>query len=78
MLGKYSYALYLCHLPLRALIRDIFYGPLRAAGSSKPTFLFTKLLGSQIPGQLLYYVMASAISAGISKTARSVGWSVSS
>jgi len=52
MLGKYSYALYLFHLPLRALIRDTVYGPER----------FPKLMGSQLPGQLLFYVFALAIS----------------
>lgn len=49
--GKYSYALYLFHLPLRALIRDAVYGPLQF-----PTFL-----GSQVPGQLLFYVAATSV-----------------
>lgn len=49
--GKYSYALYLFHLPLRALIRDTVYG--------KHQFL--TLFGSQIPGQLVFYVAATAL-----------------
>jgi peptidoglycan/LPS O-acetylase OafA/YrhL len=47
-LGKYSYALYLLHLPIRAFIRDHVYGP----GE------FHSLFGSQLPGQLLFYVLA--------------------
>jgi peptidoglycan/LPS O-acetylase OafA/YrhL len=50
-LGKYSYALYLFHLPLRALIRDTWYG--RGA--------FATLGGSQIPGQILFYVLSTLL-----------------
>jgi peptidoglycan/LPS O-acetylase OafA/YrhL len=50
-LGKYSYALYLFHLPLRALIRDTVYGR-----EDFPT-----LLGSLIPGQILFYALSSAL-----------------
>jgi peptidoglycan/LPS O-acetylase OafA/YrhL len=49
--GKYSYAIYLFHLPLRALLRDTVYGPDR----------FLTLFGSQIPGQLLFYVAATLL-----------------
>jgi peptidoglycan/LPS O-acetylase OafA/YrhL len=45
MFGKYSYALYLLHLPIRAFIRDYVYGPRE---------LHT-LFGSQLPGQVLFY-----------------------
>jgi len=51
MFGRYSYALYLFHLPLRALIRDTVYG--------RPEFL--TLFGSQIPGQLIFYVASTAL-----------------
>jgi peptidoglycan/LPS O-acetylase OafA/YrhL len=49
--GKYSYALYLFHLSLRALVRDTVYGPGR----------FPTIFGSPIPGQLLFYVVATAL-----------------
>jgi peptidoglycan/LPS O-acetylase OafA/YrhL len=51
MFGRYSYALYLFHLPLRALVRDTLYGP-----SQFPT-----LWGSQLPGQLLFYPLAISL-----------------
>jgi peptidoglycan/LPS O-acetylase OafA/YrhL len=51
-LGKYSYALYLFHLPLRALIRDTVYGPAR----------FPAIAGSQLPGQLLFYAAGISLS----------------
>jgi peptidoglycan/LPS O-acetylase OafA/YrhL len=50
-LGKYSYALYLFHLPLRALLRDTVYG----------SDDFPIVLGSQVPGQLLFYAAASSL-----------------
>jgi peptidoglycan/LPS O-acetylase OafA/YrhL len=48
--GKYSYALYLFHVPVRRVIRDNFYGPAQ----------FPIWAGSQLPGQLLFYVVATA------------------
>jgi len=51
MFGRYSYALYLFHLPLRAVIRDSVY--------HRTDFLV--LFGSQIPGQLIFYVAATAL-----------------
>jgi peptidoglycan/LPS O-acetylase OafA/YrhL len=50
-LGKYSYALYLFHLPLRALVRDRFY----------PRDAFATLASSQIPGQLLFFAVSTAL-----------------
>jgi len=58
--GKYSYAIYLFHLPLRAFVRDIWFTP-----SSVPP-----LAGSLIPGQLLFYV----VSTGIAFVAAAVSW----
>ena len=52
MLGLYSYGLYLFHLPLRALVRDTFFGPAR----------FPRLDGSALPGQLLFYAISIAVS----------------
>lgn len=43
--GKYSYAMYLFHLPLRALVRDTFYGPAD----------FAMVFGSPWMGQVLFY-----------------------
>lgn len=51
-LGKYSYALYLFHLPIRAVIRDKIYGPDQ----------FAVVLGSSLPGQLVFYISATLIS----------------
>jgi peptidoglycan/LPS O-acetylase OafA/YrhL len=48
--GKYSYALYLLHLPIRALVRDHVYGPDQ----------FASVLGSDLPGQLLFYGVSTA------------------
>ncbi len=49
--GKYSYALYLFHVPLRALLRDTVFG--RAQ--------FPSFLGSELFGQLLFYGAATAL-----------------
>lgn len=50
-LGKYSYALYLFHLPARAVVRDVIYGPAE----------FATCWGSQLPGQLVFYLLAFAV-----------------
>jgi peptidoglycan/LPS O-acetylase OafA/YrhL len=52
--GKYSYALYLFHLPLRALVRDAWFTP-----ASVPA-----LAGSLIPGQILFYAVSTAVAFG--------------
>ena len=49
MFGIYSYALYLFHLPVRALLRDGFFN----AGA------FATLGGSQIPLQFIFYVVST-------------------
>lgn len=51
-LGKYSYALYLLHLPVATILRDRVF----------PPTAFPKLLGSALPGQLLFYALATAAS----------------
>jgi peptidoglycan/LPS O-acetylase OafA/YrhL len=53
-LGKYSYALYLFHLPIRAVIRDRFYGPDQ----------FFTVVGSSLPGQVVFYLLASLATFG--------------
>jgi peptidoglycan/LPS O-acetylase OafA/YrhL len=50
MLGKYSYALYLFHVPVRRFIRDEYF----------PVDSFATWFGSPLPGQLLFYVVATA------------------
>lgn len=50
MLGRYSYALYLFHVPVRRFIRDEYF----------PVASFPTALGSPLPGQLLFYVAATA------------------
>lgn len=54
-LGRYSYGLYLIHLPIRAVVRDRFYGP----SYSKPPHTFHRLWGSELPGQLLFYALCA-------------------
>jgi peptidoglycan/LPS O-acetylase OafA/YrhL len=49
--GKYSYALYLLHMPLQAVIDAYLYRPDR----------FLKVHGSAIPGQLIYYALCLSI-----------------
>jgi peptidoglycan/LPS O-acetylase OafA/YrhL len=60
VLGKYSYALYWCHLSVRAVFRDLWYGPKQ----------FWEVGGSQIPGQLIFYVL----SIGASLVCAFVSW----
>ncbi len=58
MLGQYSYAMYLFHLPIRALIRDRVFGP--GTASISPRFHFPTIMGSELPGQLLFYAVSTA------------------
>jgi peptidoglycan/LPS O-acetylase OafA/YrhL len=51
LLGRLSYAIYLFNFPLRAVIRDTFYGPSK----------FMMVFGSQLPGQFIFYVMATSV-----------------
>jgi peptidoglycan/LPS O-acetylase OafA/YrhL len=48
--GKYSYALYLFHIPVRRFIRDEYF----------PVADFPTWMGSPLPGQLLFYIVATA------------------
>lgn len=54
-LGRYSYGLYLVHLPIRAVVRDRLYGP----SYSRPPHAFHRFMGSELPGQLLFYALAA-------------------
>ena len=53
--GAYSYALYLFHNPIQAALRDTVYGPSR----------FPTALGSPLPGQILFYLLATAPALGL-------------
>lgn len=48
--GAYSYALYLFHVPVRRFVRDTYF----------PVAAFPTWLDSPLPGQLLFYVVATA------------------
>jgi peptidoglycan/LPS O-acetylase OafA/YrhL len=48
--GKYSYALYLFHIPVRRFIRDEYF----------PVADFPSWMGSPLPGQLVFYVVTTA------------------
>ena len=54
--GKYSYGLYLVHLPVRTVIRDHLFGP----AYREPRFRFPTVLGSEMFGQLAFYVLAAS------------------
>ncbi|MFM9994885.1 MAG: acyltransferase family protein, partial [Phycisphaerales bacterium] len=58
-LGKYSYALYLFHLPLRAVIRDTLFGP-KVDGPDGPLVEFPIIAGSQLPAQCVFWIVSSA------------------
>jgi peptidoglycan/LPS O-acetylase OafA/YrhL len=49
--GKYSYGIYLFHLPIRAFVRDVMYTPTQ----------FATLFGSPLPGQVLFYGIAGGL-----------------
>jgi len=57
--GRLSYALYLCHISVRAAIRDTVYGPNK----------FITIAGSKLPGQMLFSltsIVASVLVAWLS------------
>jgi peptidoglycan/LPS O-acetylase OafA/YrhL len=54
-LGKYSYAIYLIHLPVRAFVRDVVFGP----ASKHPMIALPEIGGSYIPAQIMFYVVAT-------------------
>ncbi len=58
-LALYSYGIFLFHTPVRAFLRDVVFGP--GYGGRQPLVLWPNWLGSQIPAQLLFYVLAMAI-----------------
>lgn len=59
-LGKYAYALYFFHLPLRAVVRDTLFGPAQYGAR----FKFPVIMGSEFVGQLLFYVTTIGVALG--------------
>lgn len=59
--GKYSYAIYLVHMPVRAIIRDLIFGP-NKSGKRFGTALieFPVIGGSELLGQILFFIPAFA------------------
>jgi peptidoglycan/LPS O-acetylase OafA/YrhL len=55
MFGKYSYALYLFHLPLRAVIRDVLFAPDR----------YSTAFGTALRGQLIQYVLSTLLTVAV-------------
>ena len=53
--GRYSYALYLFHLPLRAVIRDLVYGPRE----------FWQIGASTLPGQIVFFVVSTVLTLAV-------------
>jgi len=59
--GKYSYAIYLLHMPVRAVIRDLIYGPnFRGTRFGDALLTFPKIGGSELLGQILFFIPAFA------------------
>ena len=59
--GKYSYAIYLMHMPTRAVIRDLIFGPnFNGSRFGDAMFQFPRIGGSELPGQILFYIPAFA------------------
>lgn len=48
-LGKYSYAIYLCHMPIHRIMREYVYKPEN----------FLMIGGSKMPGQIIFYVLCT-------------------
>jgi len=59
--GKYSYAIYLLHMPVRAIIRDLIYGPnYNGSRFGDAIISFPKIGQSELLGQVLFYIPAFA------------------
>jgi peptidoglycan/LPS O-acetylase OafA/YrhL len=58
VLGKYSYCMYLVHMPVILLVQDFVFGP---PDKGHARFHFVPVLGSQFAGQLLFYALTLAI-----------------
>ncbi len=58
-MAMYSYGIFLFHTPVRAFIRDLVFGP--GYGASKPWIVWPSIAGSQIPAQLMFYVVSMSV-----------------
>ena len=57
--GKYSYAIYLVHMPVRAVIRDLIYGPnFNGSRFGDAIVTFPKIGDSELLGQVLFFIPA--------------------
>lgn len=54
--GKYSYGLYLFHIPIRAVVRDVVFGPATSDGPT-PWITFPLIAGSELPAQLVFFIV---------------------
>ena len=57
--GRYSYAMYLFHFPLRALLRDRLFG-----NGPQPLIRFPTIDKSGLPGHFLFYPVAFGMHGG--------------
>jgi peptidoglycan/LPS O-acetylase OafA/YrhL len=62
-LAKYSYGIFLFHMPIRGAVRDIFFGPAKWNASADavadfPLVKFPVIAGSYMPAQVAFYVIS--------------------
>lgn len=53
--ARYSYGIFLFHMPIRAAIRDLIFGP---GWRGNPRILFFDVAGSLLPAQMVFYVIS--------------------
>jgi peptidoglycan/LPS O-acetylase OafA/YrhL len=56
LIARHSYAFFLLHISVRAVVRDAFYGP--ATNGTHPLIPFPTVMGSMVPAQLVFYAVA--------------------
>jgi peptidoglycan/LPS O-acetylase OafA/YrhL len=61
VLGKYSYGIYLVHLPIRAFVRDRLFGP----SWSTARLRFPGVAGSEVPGQIMFDFVCMGLALGV-------------
>lgn len=57
LFGRLSFALYLFHMPIRAVIRDTVFS---SRVYTNNTIKFPMVLGSELPGQIIFYILSLA------------------
>ncbi|HVT90991.1 MAG TPA: acyltransferase [Tepidisphaeraceae bacterium] len=58
-LGKYSYAIYLCHMPIHRIMREWVYRPEDFLMIGTPDH------GTKLPGQIIFYVLCTVPTIGL-------------